>query len=177
MPYRLRQHPRHGKARRWARCDNTPVAARTNRGHGRALQGYRLFFAYAKKRPPTAPFQSLTHGCGTYCVLQRPIRCIWKIVLRPAAPLSGAATGVHAWGYRMYPQNCNAILKTLLALPAMSFAKSPRMDFLHKKERSGSTTTRAYGAARVPYRLFWHILRASETDTMHMCAPTIWCPL
>ena len=38
----------------------------------------------------------------------------------------------------MYPQNCNAILKTLLALPVMSFAKSPRMDFLHKKERSGS---------------------------------------
>ena len=43
-------------------------------------------------------------------------------------------------GYRMYPQNCNAILKTLLALPAVAFAKSPRMDFLHKKERSGSGT-------------------------------------
>ena len=41
-------------------------------------------------------------------------------------------------GTRMHPQNDAVILKTLLALPAMSFAKSPRMDFLHKKERSGT---------------------------------------
>ena len=43
-------------------------------------------------------------------------------------------------GYRMYPQNCNAILKTLLALPAVAFAKRPRMAVLHKKERSESGT-------------------------------------
>ena len=34
----------------------------------------------------------------------------------------------------------SVILKTLLALPAMSFAKRPRMAVLHKKERSGIGT-------------------------------------
>ena len=54
-------------------------------------------------------------------------------------------TQVRAGGTGMYPQNCKAILKTLLALPAVSFAKRPRMAVLHKKERSGR-----YGFACAP---------------------------
>ena len=77
---------------------------------------------------------TLPHGYETYCVLQAQGRCIWRIVLMTAAPPSGAARG-----YRMYLQNCNAILKTLLALPAVSFVKRPRMAVLRKKERSGSS--------------------------------------
>ena len=42
-------------------------------------------------------------------------------------------------GYTMYPQNDAVILKTLLASPAVSFVKRPRMAVLRKKERSGIT--------------------------------------
>ena len=59
----------------------------------------------------------------------------------PSAMLRAQATtpARRVAGYRMYRQNCEAILKTLLALPAASFVKRPRMAVLRKKERSGST--------------------------------------
>ena len=55
-------------------------------------------------------------------------------------------------GTGMYPQNDTVILKTLLALPAVSFAKSPRMDFLHKKSVAGARggLCRAVGSADAP---------------------------
>ena len=52
---------------------------------------------------------------------------------------AGAHANIAPWGYTDVPYKItrSVILKTSLALPVMSFVKSPRMDFSHKKERSG----------------------------------------
>ena len=70
---------------------------------------------------------------------------------KDATRLSSAAMGgttERAYGAARSPQNCNAILKTLLALPAVLFVKRPRMAVLRKKERSGSNGAVLMGSNR-----------------------------
>ena len=78
--------------------------------------------------------------------------------------LSSAAMGgttAHAYSTACAPQNDAVILKTLLALPAVSFAKSPRTDFLHRKERSGIGT----GTPILPTLTF-----ITVTDIVRLCS-------
>ena len=82
------------------------------------------------------------HLCRVGGTRITPLKTL-RVYLVPlwAAPNECAYSTAHS------PQNCKAILKTLLALPAVSFAKRPRMA-LHKKERSESTKKSVAGSTR-----------------------------
>ena len=154
-------------ARRWARRDGICIVARctTTARSGCAGVSSRVL----RTRDRCAPLPSLTLACETYCKLQVQERCIWRITLRPLrlylVPLQACTPGSTG----MYSQNDAVILKTLLALPAMSFTKSPRMDFLYRKERSGRhNCTRLWcGVCTLPHG-FGTYCMLQKTGTMHM---------